>query len=385
MQKAIPYGRQEITSEDIQAVSDCLKSDFLTQGPTVEAFEKAFAELVGAPYAVAVNNATAALHLCNLALQTKAGQKVLCTPNTFVASSNSVLYCGADVEFIDIDPTHFCLDINLLEKKLSQAPKGTYAGVIAVDFAGYPIDFENLSNLTKKHGLWLIEDACHAPGAEFMDSKNQWQKSGSGQFSDFATFSFHPVKHIATGEGGMIVTADKSLYEKVKLLRTHGITKNAAEFENSSDGGWYHEMQALGFNYRMPDILAALGLSQTKRFSQNLEKRRAIAQRYQDGLTGIKGLQTPEENAKNRHAYHLYVIQTEKRKELYEFLKSKNIFCQVHYIPIYRQPFYESKYGKMSLKQTDTYYNKALSLPMYHALTVDDQNYVIAQIREFFA
>jgi UDP-4-amino-4,6-dideoxy-N-acetyl-beta-L-altrosamine transaminase len=384
MQAPIPYGRQEITSEDIAAVTACLQSDFLTQGPAVDAFEKAFSELVSAPHAVAVNNATAALHLCAIALGVKPGQKVLCTPNSFVATSNSILYCGADIEFVDIHPETFCLDLDLLEQKLKTVKPGTYSGVVAVDFAGYPIDFERLSQITKKFRLWLIEDACHAPGAQFLDSKNNWQKSGSGKFADFATFSFHPVKHIATGEGGMITTANKDLFEKVRLLRTHGITKNPSEYEKTNEGGWYYEMQALGFNYRMPDILCALGLSQLKRFSQNLEKRRHLANRYSEGLKGISSLKIPQASASIRHAYHLFVIQTDRRKELYDFLKSKNIFCQIHYLPIYRQPYYEAKYGKVSLNNMDQYYSQALSLPMYHALSDADQDYVIAQIRDFF-
>ena len=383
MSSVIPYGRQEITEEDIQAVVAALKSDYLTQGPAVSAFENAFASFVGARYAVAVNNATSALHLCARALNVGPGQKILCTPNTFVASSNCILYCGGDVEFVDIDPESFCIDLNLLEKKLATSPSGSYAGIVAVDFAGYPIDFHRLNQIAKKHGLWLIEDACHAPGAEFQDSEKKWHRAGSGKFAEFATYSFHPVKHIATGEGGMIVTDSKELYEKVKLLRTHGITKDPSEMKRN-DGGWYMEMQDLGYNYRIPDVLCALGLSQLKRIDSNLKNRREIAKRYSEDLQGIAGLKTPAVPGSVKHSYHLYVIQTPRRKELYDFLKTKNIFCQIHYIPIYQQPYYVERYGKMSLPKMENYYSECLSLPMYHSMTTTEQNYVIHALKEFF-
>jgi UDP-4-amino-4,6-dideoxy-N-acetyl-beta-L-altrosamine transaminase len=379
----IPYGRQEITNEDIEALIKVLKSDYLTQGPAVAEFEKQFAEFSGAPYAVAVNNATSALHLCALALGVRPGQKILCTPNTFVASSNCILYCGADVEFVDIDPENFCLDLKALAQKLESSPKGTYAGVVAVDFAGYPMDFSILHQLAKKHDLWLIEDACHAPGAEFQDQRGQWHRAGSGEFADLTVFSFHPVKHIATGEGGMITTRSKELFEKLKLLRTHGITKDPAEMSRN-DGGWYMEMQTLGVNYRLPDILCALGVSQLKRIDQNLARRRELASRYQKELQGLP-LKTPIVPETVRHSYHLYVIQTEKRKELYDFLKTQGIYCQVHYIPIYQQPYYQSKYGPQKLERTEAYYETCLSLPMYHSMTYQEQDQVITQIRKFFS
>lgn len=378
----IPYGRQQITEEDIQAVVSALKSDFLTQGPLVGQFEKAFADFIGVRHAIAVNNATSALHLAALAFNVKPGQKVLCTPNTFVASSNCILYCGGDVEFVDIDPDNYCIDLKALEKKLSSAPRETYAGVVAVDFAGHPIDFQALNKLVKPHGLWIIEDACHAPGAEFQDADGQWHKSGNGQFADLGIFSFHPVKHIATGEGGMITTNSDALAHQLRLLRTHGITKDPKEMSHS-DGGWYMEMQALGMNYRIPDILCALGISQLKRIEQNLKNRRAIAQRYDQGLRGLP-VKTPPTSERIRNAYHLYVIQTDRRKELYDFLKTRGVYCQVHYIPIYQQPYYIQKYGRQSLPATEHYYARTLSLPMYHSMTETDQAQVISLIREFF-
>lgn len=379
----IPYGRQHITDEDLKAVADTLKSDFLTQGPKVLQFEKKFAEYVEAPHAIAVNNATAALHLCCLALGVKKGHKILCTPNTFVASSNAVLYCGADVEFIDIDPETFCIDYRSLKSKLAGSAKGSFQGIIAVDFGGYPLDFQKLKEIVSPYGLWIIEDACHAPGAEYQTESGRWEKTGNGKYADLATFSFHPVKHIATGEGGMITTASAALAKKINLLRTHGITKDPQEM-SECEGGWDMEMIDLGYNYRMPDILCALGLSQLNRMEANLNRRREIAERYNFEFKDLP-FKTPSLPKDIRHAFHLYVIQTEKRKELYDFLKLKQIYAQVHYIPIYQQPFYEKKYGKQSFAKADNYYRKALSLPMYHSMTVEDQSKVIEAVREFFS
>ncbi|MEZ0390724.1 MAG: UDP-4-amino-4,6-dideoxy-N-acetyl-beta-L-altrosamine transaminase [Pseudobdellovibrionaceae bacterium] len=382
MSQNIPYGRQEITAEDIQAVIDTLKSDFLTQGPEVEKFEKAFAQFSGAKHAVAVNNATAALHLCTMTLDLKPGQKVLCTPNTFVASANCVLYCGADVEFIDIDPETFCMDLDLLEEKLAKAPKGSYVGVVAVDFAGYPMDFSHLRKIADQYGLWLIEDAAHAPGAEFRTADGKWHRAGNGEFAELTVFSFHPVKHIATGEGGMVTTNSDALAKKLRLLRSHGITKDSSEFTHQ-EGGWYHEMQALGMNFRIPDILCTLGLSQLKRIDENLRRRREIASRYDEAFKNLP-LKSQKKSSDVRNAFHLYVIQTEKRKALYEFLKTKDIYSQVHYIPIYQQPYYVQKYGPQSLKNADRYYSQALSLPMFHRMTDADQEKVIQAVKDFF-
>lgn len=379
--KNIPYGRQEITEEDIKAVVDVLKSDFLTQGPAVEAFEKAFCQFVGCEFAVAVTNGTAALHLAALALDVKPGDKVLCTTNSFVASSNCVLYCGGDIEFVDINPKNYCIDIELLEKKIAASPAGTYKGIIAVDFAGYPINFEKIQAIAKKNNLWIIEDACHALGASFTDSRGIVQKSGNGVYADIAVSSFHPVKHIATGEGGMIATNNPKLYEKLKLLRTHGITKDPG-LMGKSDGGWYYEMQALGLNYRISDILCTLGASQLGRMNANLARRKEIAATYERELKDL-GI-TPSLEAGLEHAYHLYVLQTDQRKELYDYLKSKNIFSQVHYIPIHTQPYYIEKYGLQKLEKAENYYSKALSIPMYHSMTDESLNFVIKSIKDFF-
>jgi len=381
MKNVIPYGRQSITEEDIKAVVDVLQSDFLTQGPQVELFEKQFSEFINCPYSVAVTNGTAALHLAALALGVKPGDKVLCTANSFVASANCVVYCGGDVEFVDIDPINFCIDIKLVEEKIKAKPAGYYKGIVAVDFAGYPVDFEKLRNLADQNKLWIIEDACHALGGEFKNSKGEMHKCGSGKYADISVFSFHPVKHIATGEGGMITTQSKVLYEKLLLLRSHGITKTPEKM-SKFDGGWYYEMQTLGFNYRISDILCALGLSQLRRIKPNIQRRQEIAKKYSQELKDV--VTVPQVETDNHHAYHLYVIQTTKRDELYKILKEKNIFTQVHYIPIYQQPYYVQRYGEIHQPIAEAYYKKALSLPMYHSLSDTDQNYVIDTIKGFF-
>lgn len=376
----IPYGRQEITAEDIEAVTQVLKSDFLTQGPEVDRFENDFATAVGAKYAVAVNNGTAALHLAILALGLKPGEKVLCATMSFAASANCVLYAGGEVEFVDIDPETYCVGYASLKEKLSKAPKNIYKGLIAVDFAGYPALNSEIIKLAKENNLWILEDACHAPGAEIKND-GVWQKAGSITGVDLAVFSFHPVKHITTGEGGMITTQNETYAKKMKNLRTHGITKNPAEM-SQNHGGWYMEMQALGYNYRISDILCALGRSQLSRLKENIVARQKIAQRYQDGLSGLD-LVLPKEFPDVRHAYHLYAVQSPKRKDLYDFLKGKNIFAQVHYIPIHQHPYYREKYGNLSLPVAEAFYQKTLSLPMYHSLSVADQNTVIKTVREF--
>ncbi|MEQ1664876.1 MAG: UDP-4-amino-4,6-dideoxy-N-acetyl-beta-L-altrosamine transaminase, partial [Bdellovibrionales bacterium] len=337
--KPIPYGRQQITEEDKRAVISALESDFLTQGPMVDEFEKKFSQFVGANYAVAVTNGTAALHLAALALGVKPGDKILVTPNSFVASANCIRYCGGDVEFIDIDSTSYCIDLNLIEKKLAQAKPGTYKGIVAVDFAGYPLDSEKLRKIADKFGLWIIEDACHAVGAEFKNSQNNWVKTGSGSYADITAFSFHPVKHVATGEGGLLTTARPDLYEKLRQLRSHGIERDTAKM-NENHGGWYYEMQNLGYNYRIPDLLCALGVSQLSRISTNLKRRREIAAIYSSELKDCP-IALPAAPEEIRHAYHLYVIQTEYRKKLYEYLRENKILAQVHYVPIYKHPYYK--------------------------------------------
>lgn len=380
--KNIPYGRQEITDADIQAVVDVLRSDFLTQGPAVDQFEAEFCKFVGAPHSIAVTNGTAALHLAAMALNVGPGDRVLVTPNTFVASANCIRYCGAEVEFVDIDPDTFCIDLVALELKLKEKPPFYYKGIVCVDFAGFPVDFEKLRCLVKQFGLWIIEDACHALGAEFLTSDNIWVKAGAGQFADISVFSFHPVKHLATGEGGMITTADPQLAQKLRLLRSHGIVRDPNRL-HENHGGWYYEMQELGYNYRISDILCSLGVSQLQRIETNLQSRQNIASKYFSELKDLP-LVLPKVNEKIRHAFHLFVIQTDRRKELYDYLREKGIYTQVHYIPVHMQPYYVNRYGRNTLPVVENYYRHALSLPMFHALGDEDQGRVIDALRSFY-
>jgi UDP-4-amino-4,6-dideoxy-N-acetyl-beta-L-altrosamine transaminase len=397
--KVIPYGKQNITQEDLDAVTQTLQSDFLTQGPKIKEFEDAFARYTGSQYAVALANGTAALHLCAMALDVKPGDKVITTPITFAASANCVRYCGGEVVFADINPETYLLDINAVERLLKASPKGTYKGIIPVDFGGMAVDLEAFRKLADDYGLWIIEDACHAPGGFFTDRSGQDQHCGNGKYAELAIFSFHPVKHIAAGEGGMITTNSKALYEKIMLLRTHGITRDQHAFKNStafatgaadatSYPGWYMEMQELGYNYRITDFQAALGTSQLKRADTGLARRRAIAKKYDEAFKGhaIIRSQGNELNGKaSGHAYHLYIIQANDRVGLYNHLRAKNIFPQVHYIPTHLMPYYRGlgwKEGDMP--HAEKYYSRCLSLPMYPTLTDEEQDFVIASILGYY-
>ena len=387
---AIPYGRQNITESDIRAVSDVLNSDYLTQGPRIAEFEEAFANYVDSKYAVAVSNGTAALHLCALALDVTEGDKVITTPITFAASANCVRYCGGEVDFADIDPDTYLLDIKKVRKLLESAPKGTYKGIIPVDFAGRAVNLETLRELADEYDLWLIEDACHAPGGYFKDSKGKQQHCGNGNFADLAIFSFHPVKHIAAGEGGMITTNDEALYNKLLKLRTHGITKDEKEFQNSKSfatgiqnselktqnyPAWYMEMQELGYNYRLTDFQCALGLSQLQRANEGLDRRREIARNYDEAFKG-KSFIKNQSGVVEGHAYHLYVIEAEDRLGLYEHLREHKIYAQIHYIPLHLMPYYRQfgwKEGEMP--HAEAYYRHCISLPMFPTLSEEDQQY----------
>ncbi len=391
-QNIIPYGKQNITEADIQAVVETLQSDYLTQGPKIKEFEEAFAEYVGAKYAVAVSNGTAALHLNCLALGVKEGDKVITTPITFAASANCVRYCGGEVVFADIDPETYLIDINKVRDLLEASPKGTYKGIIPVHFAGRAVDLEAFRKLADEYDLRIIEDSCHSPGGYFIDSEGQQQNCGNGSFADLAIFSFHPVKHIAAGEGGMITTNDVELYEKLLKLRTHGITKDESSYENSVAfaGGdsvypaWYMEMQDLGYNYRLTDFQAALGQSQLERADEGLKKRREIAEKYFLAFQGkdfIKG----QSGVVEGHAYHLYVIEVENRLGLYNYLREHKIFTQIHYIPTHLMPYYSQfgwKEGDMPI--AETYYKHCISLPMFPTLSDEDQQFVIDKITEFY-
>ena len=391
-QNPIPYGRQNITEEDILAVVETLKSDYLTQGPKILEFEKAFAAYIGCKYAVAVANGTAALHLNALALGVKPGDKVITTPITFAASANCVRYCGGEVVFADIDPDTYLLDIHAVRKLLESSPKGTYQGIIPVDFAGRAVNLEAFRALADEFGCWIIEDSCHSPGGYFIDSNGNKQRCGNGNFADLAIFSFHPVKHIASGEGGMITTNNEELYQKLLMLRTHGIVKsndlytNSIEFAGGQDSYplWYMEMQDLGYNYRITDFQAALGLSQLKRAEEGLIRRHEIASRYQLAFSG-KDFVKEQSGVIEGHAYHLYVLEVENRLGLYNYLREHQIYAQIHYIPTHLMPYYRQfgwKEGDMPF--AESYYKSCISLPMYPTLSIEEQQFVIKTIFDFY-
>lgn len=376
----IPYGKQFINENDINSVIQILKSDYLTQGPKIKEFEELFASYIGSKYAVAVANGTAALHLCALALNVNENTKVITTPITFAASANCVKYAGGEVLFSDIDPINYTIDLSKIEDLVKN--NKSIKGIIPVDFAGYPVNLEEVKKIADKYNLWIIEDACHAPGGYFTDSKGIEQKCGNGNFADLAIFSFHPVKHIATGEGGMITTNNEELYKRLLVLRTHGITKEP-ELLEENHGGWYYEMVELGYNYRISDIQAALGVSQLSRAEDGMIRRHEIATVYNEELKNSNYV-LPSVKENIYHGYHLYVIQTEKRKELYDFLRSNNIYSQVHYIPVHLLPYYKKQgWKKGDMPIAEEYYEKCLSLPMFPTLTENEQQFVIDKLKEF--
>ena len=382
MQTPIPYGRQLITPEDIQAVNEVLLGDFLTQGPKIAELEQAFATYTGARFAVALANGTAALHLCAIALGVEKGKRVITTPNTFAASANCVRYCDGEVWFADIDPDTFTLSLEKTRALLESKPRGFFSGIIPVDFAGLPVNMQAFRQLADEFGCWIIEDACHAPGGSFIDSMGQSVNCGNGVYADMAIFSFHPVKHIAAGEGGMITTNHEELYQHLLRLRTHGITKEPG-LMSENHGGWYYEMVELGYNYRITDFQAALALSQLNRADSGLQRRRQIAERYHAAFKNSE-IEIPYVPLGFHHAWHLYVIRTARRKELYDYLRTKNIFCQVHYIPVHTMPYYRSLgWKKGDFPDAESYYSRCLSLPMYPSLTDEQQDYVIDAVMEF--
>lgn len=381
--KKIPYGRQHITRADMDAVVEVLQSDFLTQGPHIAEFENNFANYVGAKYAVAVSNGTAALHLNAMALGVKPGDRVITTPITFVASANCVRYCGGEIVFADIDPQTYLLDIHHVRKILEADVNKSIKGIIPVNFAGRVVDMEAFRKLADEFGCWIIEDACHSPGGFFVNSKGEVVYSGSGKYADLSIFSFHPVKHIAGGEGGMITTNNEGYYRKLLNLRTHGIQQDYSK-RIHDDSLWYYEMQELGFNYRLTDIQAALANSQLTRAEEGIKRRREIAQRYFDVFNNkdfIKGQSSVVEG----HAYHLYVIEVDKRKELHQHLRDQNIFAQIHYIPAHLMPYYRDfGHKEGDLPNAEAYYNHCISLPMYPTLTDEEQEFVIETITNFY-
>ncbi|MDA9936217.1 UDP-4-amino-4,6-dideoxy-N-acetyl-beta-L-altrosamine transaminase [Gammaproteobacteria bacterium] len=380
----IPYGRQSISQDDVNAVVDVLNSDFLTQGPTVPLFEDAVKDFVGSRFAIAANSATSALHLACLALGVAKGDIVWTSAITFVASANCAIYCGASVDFIDIDAQSYNMSVSDLEQKLILAKKsGKLPKVlIPVHLCGQSCDMQNIFELSKKYGFKIIEDASHSIGGKHHDSF-----IGSCRFSDITVFSFHPVKIITSAEGGMCTTNNSDLARTIELLRTHGITRDENELTNHSEGTWYYEQQLLGFNYRMTDLQAALGLSQLDRLNTFISSRNKIAELYIDDFSGSKiTFQKLLDN--NLSAYHLFVIQIEEKdtglskKKIFEALKKMGINVNLHYIPVYRHPYYQSlkSYEKKDFPNSEKYYSTAISIPIFPDLNEDDRQYVSKSI-----
>ncbi|QDQ28889.1 UDP-4-amino-4,6-dideoxy-N-acetyl-beta-L-altrosamine transaminase [Chitinimonas arctica] len=380
----IPYGRQQISADDIAAVVETLQSDWLTQGPAITAFEQAMAERCGARHAVAVCNATAALHIACLALDLGAGDRLWTTPNTFVASANCARYCGAEVDFVDIDPATWNMDAERLAAKLRQAEaEGRLPRVVVpVAFSGQSCDMARIQALSRQYGFAVVEDASHAVGAEYLD-----RPVGCGAYADMTVFSFHPVKIITTGEGGLILTNRDDLAQRLQRLRSHGISRDPARMEASDPAAWQYEMQELGFNYRITDIQAALGLSQLRRLDTFLARRRELADRY-DGLLAELPLQGPSRQAGARSAWHLYVVRlqldriSKTHRQVFDGLRAAGIGVNLHYIPVHLQPYYrQSGFKAGDFPEAERYYGEAISLPMYAGLTDAQQDTVVAALR----
>lgn len=378
-QTFIPYGRQWLDDHDIKAVVAALKSNWLTQGPAVAKFEQVVADYCGARYAVAVSNGTAALHLAALAAGFGPGDEVITSPITFVASANCVLYAGARPVFADIDPSTYCLDPEQVRSKLTPETKG----LIPVHFAGQPCDMAKLSAIARERGLMVIEDAAHAIGASY-EVDGQTHRIGSCAHSDMTIFSFHPVKHVTTGEGGMVTTNDPELYRKLLQLRTHGITRDPDLLERN-DGPWYYEMQELGFNYRLTDFQCTLGLKQMERLNEFIARRLAIVDAYDRAFRAIPELIVPEQRSQALSSYHLYVLQfkTLQRLEVFNRLKDKGLGVNVHYIPVHLQPYYARTFGYRpgDLPNAEQYYARAISIPMFPRMTDEEVQYVIDAVR----
>jgi UDP-4-amino-4,6-dideoxy-N-acetyl-beta-L-altrosamine transaminase len=380
----IPYGRQSVSQSDIDAVVEVLRSDRLTQGPAIERFERCVAEYAGSRHAVAVSNGTAALHLACLAAGLGQGDLLWTSPITFVASANCGRYCGADVDFVDIDPRTYDMSPEALEAKLVVARREGRLPkvVIPVHLAGQPCDMARIARLAEEYGFTVIEDAAHAIGATYRDSR-----TGDGAYSAMTVFSFHPVKMVTTGEGGMVLTNGQALAERITLLRSHGITRDSALMDREPDGGWYYQQIELGFNYRMTDLKAALGTSQMTRIDQFLERRRQIAARYDAGLADLP-LMLPCQSSDSVSAWHLYVVRLNpaarrSRAEVYDALQAAGIGVNVHYIPVHLQPYYRRLgFGPGMFPEAEAYYESALSLPLFPTLTAGEQDSVIAALTE---
>jgi len=385
----IRYGQQDITQTDIDAVVSVLRSTNLTQGPTIPAFEEAVKAATDARHAVAVSNATSALHIACLALNLGPDDWLWTTPNTFVASANCGLYCGAKVDFVDIDPKTYNLSPEALEEKLRHAEKEGRLPkiVVPVHLAGQPCDMAAIHTLGLKYGFKIIEDASHAIGGRYKG-----EPIGNGRYSDITVFSFHPVKIITTGEGGMALTNDDALATRLGLLRSHGITRDPALMAQEMDGPWYYEQVALGFNYRMTDIQAALGVSQMTRLSQYVARRHDIAARY-DRLLADLSLTLPWQHPDSHSAYHLYVIRLRLEElgvithlQVFQDLRAKDIMVNLHYIPVHTQPYYQQMgFRPGDFPEAERYYGEAISIPMHPSLTDEEQDFVITSLREALA
>lgn len=379
----IPYGRQLISDEDIAAVTEVLKSEFLTQGPRVPAFESAVAEYVGAAYGVAVNSATSALHIACIALEVGPGDVVWTTPNSFVASANCARYCGADVDFVDIDPSDLNMSVDALEEKLKAAKKAGRLPkvVIPVDFAGRPAKLEPMRALADQYGFAIVEDASHAVGSAYRD-----YKVGGHPWADITVFSFHPVKIITTAEGGLAMTGHAHLARRMQLARSHGMTREADEMDHAPDGPWYYQQVLLGYNYRMTELQAALGINQLRSIEDFIARRQEVRARYDQELAGLPLVLPPVEDD-GRSALHLYPVQLppgqeHRRAKVFAGLRHRGIGVNVHYIPIHTQPYYRALDFKAGdFPAAESYYARALSLPIHAGLTDEEVGRVIEAVR----
>lgn len=382
--KNIPYGRQDVSEQDIQAVINVLKSDFLTQGPCIPEFETSVAKYVNVKHAIAVNSATSALHIACMALGLKKGDWLWTSPNTFVASANCARYCDANVSFVDIDPSTYNMSVSSLETKLIEAEKENKLPkiIVPVAFAGQSCDMEAIYKLSKKYGFYIIEDASHAIGGSYKN-----HKIGSCEFADITILSFHPVKIITTAEGGMALTNNDILAEKMSSLRSHGITRDVHKMTHVTDGAWYYQQIELGYNYRMTELQAALGISQLKRIDEFVLKRHSLAKSYNKALETVD-ISLPIQDQNCYSSFHLYPILVKdaaKRTALFVHLRSKGIGVNVHYIPVHMQPYYqELGHKKGDYPLAEDYYARTISIPMFSTLTSEEQQYVIESIKEFF-
>ena len=375
----IPYGRQSVSEEDIRAVAEVLRSDFLTQGPAVPRFESAVADYCKAPFAVAVNSGTSALHIACQALGLGPGDWLWTSPNTFVASANCGRYCGANVDFVDIDPCSYNLSVEALKDKLEAAARtGRMPKVVVpVHFAGQSCEMRELWALARQYGFYVVEDASHALGAEYDGGK-----VGTCAYSHAAVLSFHAVKQITTGEGGMVMTKDPALAESLSQLRSHGITRDARLFRGESEGGWYYEQLQLGYNFRMTDIQAALGASQMRRLDAFVSRRRQLVGQYNESLAGLPVV-APQRSPSGNPSWHLYVVQVERRAKVFDALRASGIGVNVHYIPLHFQPYYEALgFRRGDFPNAERYYERAITLPLHPGLSDADQERVVAALHQ---